>query len=83
MLLYADSTFIIKGLDSTSDTTLSGWNVDQTMKGKWTLVKKLLSFWLEDVRMPLTYKVVKLSEEELIFIYTGSKGTQIKYKRII
>jgi hypothetical protein len=66
LMISSDSTFTIIGDDSQPASQGSGWHTGGTMKGKWRIRgKNQLDFFIDDVPIPVVYKIRRLNKTEL------------------
>jgi hypothetical protein len=67
---YPDSTFFIQGQSNqdSAGASLPGWNAGGNTKGTWRLGDSLLFLQLEpkEASMALTYKIIRMTERQLI-----------------
>jgi hypothetical protein len=81
LLLNSDSTFVSVGLGQQSKQT-EGWHNGATQKGKWNFFNDTLSLWIEGVRRPVKFKVLKLTKREMIMESEYLKSVEAKLIRL-
>ena len=81
LLLNSDSTFIAVGLKKQPEKT-KGWHNGATQKGKWNYSKGTLSLWIEGISRPVKWKVLKLTEREIIMEGEHIKSVEVKLIRL-
>jgi hypothetical protein len=80
-LLNLDSSFTMVGNDSIKISE-SGFYFGGTIRGRYIFSESILSLIIEDIEVPLRYKVLRLTTDELIFIHPAIKKTKAKFRRI-
>lgn len=81
LLLKGDSTFIAVGL-SQYLKQVEGWNNGATQKGKWNYSNATLSLWIEGTSQPVKFKVIKLTEQEIVMESEYMKSLKVKLIRL-
>lgn len=81
LILNSDSTFIAVGLEQQPEQT-KGWHNGATQKGKWNYSNGTLSLWMEGTSRPVKWKVLKLTEQEIIMEGEYLKSIEVKLIRL-
>ena len=81
LILNSDSTFIAVGYDQQPPQT-EGWHNSSTQKGKWNFAENILSLKHEDVSFYVKFKVLKLTQDEMIMESEMMKSVELKLVRI-
>jgi hypothetical protein len=81
LLLNSDSTFTAVGLEEQPEQT-KGWHNRATQSGRWNYSKGILSLWIEGVSRPVKWKVLKLTEREIIMEGEYIKSVEVKLIRL-
>ena len=81
LFLNSDSTFIAAGLEQQPEQT-KGWHNGATQKGKWNYSDGSLSLWIDGVRRPVKFKVLKLTKREIIMEGEYMKSVEVKLIRL-
>ena len=82
LLLNPDSTFTFVGYDGEPKSKIRGWHSGGTIKGTWTYTGNILSFKIENVRVPINYQILRLTKSELIYVSPMKKSIKLRFKRI-
>lgn len=81
LILNKDSTFISKGFDHQTKQT-EGWHNAITQKGRWSFSDDILSLVIEGVSYPAKFKVLKLTDKELVMESEFMEFIELKLIRI-
>ncbi|RXK62186.1 hypothetical protein ESA94_04010 [Lacibacter luteus] len=81
LILNNDSTFILVGLDQQPKQS-EGWNNTGTLKGKWSLTNGILSLLIDEVPLPVKFKVIKLTNREMVIENEHMKSVESKLMRV-
>lgn len=81
LILNSDSTFISVGLAQQPAKT-EGWSNEAIQKGKWSFAGGILSLTIQDVSLPIKFKVLKLTKEEIIMESEKMKSVELRLMRI-
>jgi hypothetical protein len=81
LILNSDSTFIAVGYNQQPPQT-EGWHNSSTQKGKWNFAENVLSLKHEDVSFYVKFKVLKLTQDEMIMVSEMMKSVELKLIRI-
>lgn len=81
-IFKSDSTFIMVGDSTAANSEIPSWNVGEELNGKWSHSKNSLCLKIQDLQIPLCYKVLKLSAKELVLINAGSGSGKMKFIRL-
>lgn len=82
LIMADDSTFTMVGNDSLPSSNIPGWHVGGTMNGKWKVEGKNLYLYISDVRVPVTFSVIRLTNSDLQFQSNFANSPLIEYKRV-
>lgn len=81
-LLRSDSTFTMVGQDNISEMEIEGWHTGETIKGTWELSKSTLSLKIEDLRIPVGFKILRVTHKKMVFVFPSLRSTKMKFVRI-